>query len=99
MFEPSIDSEALDFRVASESSAPHRTRRQPSPRSHRPANPEYADPRERQINAGSRHGDRAHTTPRATRTRLIKLVEHGLLREIGSGPQDPKRRYFRVGAA
>ncbi len=35
-------------------------------------------------------------TPRATRTRLIKLVGHGLVREIGSGPQDPKRRYFRA---
>ncbi len=32
-------------------------------------------------------------TPRATRTRLAKLVELGLVVEIGSGPQDPKRRY------
>ena len=38
-------------------------------------------------------------TPRATRTRLMKLVEHGLVLEIGSGPQDPQRRYFRVNAA
>ncbi len=35
-------------------------------------------------------------TPRATRTRLARLVESGLLREVGTGPQDPKRRYFRV---
>ena len=35
-------------------------------------------------------------TPRATRTRLARLVESGLLREVGSGPQDPKRRYFRM---
>lgn len=35
-------------------------------------------------------------TPRATRTRLARLVGSGLLREIGTGPQDPKRRYFRV---
>ncbi len=35
-------------------------------------------------------------TPRATRTRLMKLVGHGLVREIGSSPQDPKRRYFRA---
>ncbi len=35
-------------------------------------------------------------TSRATRTRLARLVESGLLREIGTGPQDPKRRYFRV---
>jgi len=33
-------------------------------------------------------------TPRATRTRLARLVERGLVREIGAGPQDPKRRYF-----
>lgn len=36
-------------------------------------------------------------TPRATRTRLGKLVDRGLVREVGTGPQDPKRRYFRVG--
>ncbi len=35
-------------------------------------------------------------TPRATRTRLARLVGRGLVREIGSGPQDPKRRYFRA---
>lgn len=35
-------------------------------------------------------------TSRATRTRLARLVESGLLREVGTGPQDPKRRYFRV---
>ncbi|MEE8584852.1 MAG: helix-turn-helix domain-containing protein [Acidobacteriota bacterium] len=35
-------------------------------------------------------------TPRATRTRLARLVERGLLREVGTGPQDPKRRYFRA---
>jgi ATP-dependent DNA helicase RecG len=34
-------------------------------------------------------------TPRATRTRLGKLVARGLIREIGTGPQDPRRRYFR----
>jgi len=37
-----------------------------------------------------------HLTPRATRTRLARLVERGLVREIGTGPQDPKRRYFRA---
>jgi len=35
-------------------------------------------------------------TARATRTRLLKLVEHGLVREVGTSPQDPKRRYFRA---
>jgi ATP-dependent DNA helicase RecG len=34
-------------------------------------------------------------TPRATRTRLSRLVGRGLVREIGTSPQDPKRRYFR----
>ena len=33
-------------------------------------------------------------TSRATRTRLARLVGRGLLREIGTGPQDPKRQYF-----
>lgn len=35
-------------------------------------------------------------SPRATRTRLARLVGRGLVREIGTGPQDPKRRYFRA---
>lgn len=34
-------------------------------------------------------------SPRATRTRLARLVGSGLVREVGTGPQDPKRRYFR----
>ena len=33
-------------------------------------------------------------SPRATRTRLARLVGRGLVREIGAGPQDPQRRYF-----
>lgn len=33
-------------------------------------------------------------SPRSTRTRLARLVGRGLVREIGTGPQDPKRRYF-----
>ena len=32
-------------------------------------------------------------TPRATRTRLIKLVSRGLVHEVGTGPHDPRRRY------
>ena len=35
-------------------------------------------------------------TPRATRTRLVRLVERGLVREIGTSRQDPKRVYFRA---
>jgi len=33
-------------------------------------------------------------TPRSTRTRLAKLVSRGLVREVGTGPHDPKRRYI-----
>ena len=35
-------------------------------------------------------------TPRSTSTRLTKLVERGFVRVIGTGPQDPKRRYVRA---
>jgi len=35
-------------------------------------------------------------SPRATRTRLTKLVARGLVRGIGTGPKDPKRRYFKA---
>lgn len=31
---------------------------------------------------------------RATRTRLISLIDRGLVVEVGSGPQDPRRRYY-----
>jgi len=31
---------------------------------------------------------------RATRLRLQRLIEHGLVVEIGSGPTDPNRRYY-----
>ncbi len=37
-------------------------------------------------------------TPRATRTRLAALVALGVVREIGTGPQDPQRRYFATDA-
>ena len=36
-------------------------------------------------------------SPRATRTRLAKLVSRGLVREVGTGPRDPRRRYVRAG--
>ena len=35
-------------------------------------------------------------SPRATRTRLNKLAARGLIRVIGTGPNDPKRRYFKA---
>ncbi|MGA2594480.1 MAG: helix-turn-helix domain-containing protein [Bryobacteraceae bacterium] len=37
---------------------------------------------------------RIGVSPRAARTRLASLVERGLVAEIGSGPQDPHRRYY-----
>ena len=42
--------------------------------------------------------DKIGLTARATRTRLAALVDLGLVREIGTGPQDPKRRYFSTEA-
>ena len=36
-------------------------------------------------------------SPRATRTRLVKLVARGLVREVGTGPRDPRRRYVCAG--
>ncbi|MEW6473127.1 MAG: ATP-binding protein [Actinomycetota bacterium] len=35
-------------------------------------------------------------SPRATRTRLAALVDRGLVVEVGSSTNDPKRRYFRT---
>jgi predicted HTH transcriptional regulator len=35
-------------------------------------------------------------SPRATRTRLAQLVRRGLIIDVGSGPQDPRRQYFRA---
>jgi ATP-dependent DNA helicase RecG len=39
---------------------------------------------------------RIKLSPRAARTRLASLVERGLVAEIGSGPQDPRRRYHVI---
>ena len=40
--------------------------------------------------------DAVELSARATRQRLVRLVELGEVREIGSGPNDPQRRYFRA---
>ena len=37
-----------------------------------------------------------HLISRSTRTRLARLVAGGLVHEVGTGPQDPKRRYYRT---
>lgn len=44
----------------------------------------------------SQIAQRIGLSPRATRTRLASLVERGLVAVIGSGPQDPQRRYYLV---
>jgi len=35
-------------------------------------------------------------SPRATRTRLLSLVARGLVAEVGTSPQDPRRQYYLV---
>ena len=35
-------------------------------------------------------------SPRTTRTRLKRLVEQGKLREVGTGANDPQRRYYLI---
>jgi predicted ArsR family transcriptional regulator len=35
-------------------------------------------------------------SPRATRTRLLSLVTRGLVAEVGTSPQDPRRQYYLV---
>ena len=35
-------------------------------------------------------------SPRSTRSRLLSLIERGLVIETGSSPQDPKKKYFLV---
>lgn len=39
---------------------------------------------------------RIHRSVRATRSRLASLVGRGLVVEVGTGPHDPRRRYFRA---
>jgi ATP-dependent DNA helicase RecG len=44
----------------------------------------------------SRIAESIGLSSRATRTRLLALIDRGLVYEVGSGPQDPKRQYFLV---
>ena len=51
-----------------------------------------------QDNAGQTTADIAHVvqlSPRAIRARLASLVTRGLIVAIGSGPRDPRRKYYR----
>ena len=63
------------------------------------------DPTDRSILDLLEHGAQRSTreiagaiglSSRATRTRLGKLVARGLVREIGTGPRDPRRRYIKA---
>jgi len=68
-----------------------------------PVAPPTLDPIDQKILAAIADGDGLSTaqvaaaislTTRATRARLAKLADQGLIREIGTGPNDPTRRYF-----
>lgn len=37
-------------------------------------------------------------TERTTRSRLVSLIGRGLIVEVGTGPHDPRRRYFLASA-
>lgn len=78
---PGLGSEALDFRAASESFEPVRKLVLTER-----VGPPTLDEIARAIDL----------TPRATRTRLTQLVRRGLVREVGTGLQDPKRRCFQA---
>ena len=68
-----------------------------------PSRPPRIDVRDRRIldllGTGEGHGTREIAeaiglSTRSTRTRLARLVERGLVREAGTGPNDPKRKYL-----
>lgn len=69
---PELDSEAVDFRAASESFASVR----------RPLRLGYTSAAHCPSGAGGAHGRRR------------PAVRPGLVREVGTSPRDPKRRYF-----
>ncbi len=65
--------------------------------------PPRVDPKDQTIldllEGGERRGtreiaDAIGLSTRSTRTRLARLVTRGLVREVGTGPHDPRRRYM-----
>jgi len=107
---PELGSEALDFRAASESFAPARklsradleTLRLVTVHEGRKV-PTVVDGTDQAILDTLAGSDGRITsevakaiglTPPATRTRLARLVERGLVRDVGTGPQGPRRRHF-----
>lgn len=103
-----IDSEAIDFRAASESFADLRALRRRDQTSFRARRSAPAvDELDRAILdalAGSpglstaQIARRIGRSARATRSRLASLVERGLVAELGTGPHDPRRKYLLVHA-
>jgi len=70
-----------------------------------PINPVSIDGRDDQIlgllaaNDGLSTSEIAHAielSARATRSRLVKLVARKLVVEVGTGPRDPKRKYYKT---
>ncbi len=68
-----------------------------------PTRPARIDPKDRVIldalEGGEGHGTRAIAeviglSTRSTRTRLARLVKRGLVREVGTSTNDPKRKYL-----
>ncbi|MEA5413473.1 winged helix-turn-helix transcriptional regulator, partial [Synechococcus sp. BA-120 BA3] len=68
-----------------------------------PVGPAVVDATERAILASLKEGQGLATreiaaiiglSARATRTRLSRLIDRGLVREIGTSAKDPQRKYF-----
>ncbi len=74
----------------------------------KPAGTPKADPFEQAI-LDFLKDDTGHTTAeiaetmnrstRANRTRLVSLIGRGMVKEIGTGPRDPRRRYYLAGSS
>lgn len=43
--------------------------------------------------------DRIGRSARAARSRMVSLIERGLVREVGTGPRDPRKKYVAAGPA
>ena len=94
---PGLDSEALDFRAASESFAPVRHLRRPDLHTLRSMTT-HQDRNVPTIGGMLLFGvsRERHFPGRVDPSRPIprRRQERGLVREVGTSPQDPKRRYF-----
>ena len=73
-----------------------------------PVGPTLVDATEQEILASLKQGQGLATreiaaniglSARATRTRLVRLIDRGLVREIGTSAKGPQRQYFLAQAA